>query len=140
MRFKSMCALRKLMSNSPLLWTLLVLSGPCNYKLSRAVCWMAACQEIHAMGLVKELRYRGAHLTTGFWLQLDAIAIPNNMLVVAYNDSPNKRSPLRLATSTDGGLTWTKGALIEDDPEGSFHYPALLYDAKKVSTISEALV
>ena len=70
---------------------------------------------------------------TGFWLQLDAIALPNNTLVVAYNDSPNKRSPLRLATSTDGGLTWTKGALIEDDPEGSFHYPALLYDAKKVS-------
>ncbi|CAL5221936.1 g4211 [Coccomyxa viridis] len=63
--------------------------------------------------------------------RLDAIALPNNTLVVAYNDSPSKRSPLRLATSTDGGLTWTKGALIEDDPEGSFHYPALLYDAKK---------
>ena len=65
---------------------------------------------------------------------MDAIAVPNNTLVVAYNDSPSKRSPLRLATSTDGGLTWTKGALIEDDPEGSFHYPALLYDAKKVGT------
>lgn len=66
-------------------------------------------------------------------LQMDVIAIPNNTLVVAYNDSPNKRSPLRLATSTDGGLTWVKAAVIENDPEGSFHYPALLYDAKKVS-------
>ena len=64
---------------------------------------------------------------------MDVIAIPNNTLVVAYNDSPNKRSPLRLATSTDGGLTWVKAAVIENDPEGSFHYPALLYDAKKVS-------
>ena len=72
--------------------------------------------------------------TIGFWVQMDAIAVPNNTLVVAYNDSPNKRSPLRLGTSTDGGLTWTKGALIEDDPEGSFHYPALQYDAKKVGT------
>ena len=66
-------------------------------------------------------------------LQMDVIAIPNNTLVVAYDDSPNKRSPLRLATSTDGGLTWVKAAVIENDPEGSFHYPALLYDAKKVS-------
>lgn len=66
-------------------------------------------------------------------MQMDVIAIPNNTLVVAYNDSPNKRSPLRLATSTDGGLTWVKAAVIENDPEGSFHYPALLYDAKKVS-------
>ena len=64
---------------------------------------------------------------------MDVIAIPNNTLVVAYNDSPNKRSPLRLATSMDGGLTWVKAAVIENDPEGSFHYPALLYDAKKVS-------
>ena len=73
-------------------------------------------------------------IDTWVWLQMDAIAVPNNTLVVAYNDSPSKRSPLRLGTSTDGGLTWTKGALIEDDPEGSFHYPALLYDAKKVGT------
>ena len=67
-------------------------------------------------------------------LQMDVISVPNNTLVVAYNDSPNKRSPLRLSVSTDGGLTWTRSALIEDDPEGSFHYPALMYDAKKVHT------
>ena len=65
-------------------------------------------------------------------VQLDVIALPNNTLVVAYDDSIAKRSPLRLATSTDGGLSWTRAALIEDDPEGSFHYPALVYDAKKV--------
>lgn len=71
---------------------------------------------------------------TNLLLQMDVISVPNNTLVVAYNDSPNKRSPLRLSVSTDGGLTWTRSALIEDDPEGSFHYPALMYDAKKVHT------
>ena len=69
-------------------------------------------------------------------LQLDAITLPNNTLVAAYDDSQVKRSPLRLATSTDGGLTWKRAALIEDDPEGSFHYPALLYDAKEVGALA----
>ena len=69
--------------------------------------------------------------------QMDIISLPNNTLVAAFNDSPSKRTPLRLATSTDGGRTWIRNALIEDDPEGSFHYPALLYDAKKVSSLAQ---
>ncbi len=68
-------------------------------------------------------------------VQLDVIALPDNTLVAAYDDSTLKRSPLRLATSTNGGLTWSRAALIEDDPEGSFHYPALLYDAKEVGAL-----
>ena len=64
---------------------------------------------------------------------MDIISLPNNTLVAAFNDSPDKRTPLRLATSTNGGVTWTRQALIEDDPTGSFHYPALLYDPKNVS-------
>ena len=56
--------------------------------------------------------------------------------MAAYDDSQLKRSPLRLATSTDGGITWKRAALIEDDPEGSFHYPALLYDAKQVGALA----
>lgn len=63
---------------------------------------------------------------------MDVVALPNNVLVTAYNDSPNRRSPLCLAVSTDGGRNWTRSALIEDEPDGSFHYPALLYDAKEV--------
>ena len=64
---------------------------------------------------------------------MDIISLPNNTLVAAFNDSPDKRTPLRLATSANGGVTWTRQALIEDDPVGSFHYPALLYDPKNVS-------
>ncbi|BDA41433.1 hypothetical protein COCOBI_02-2130 [Coccomyxa sp. Obi] len=63
--------------------------------------------------------------------RMDVIALPDNMLVIAYNDSPNRRSPLRLAVSRDGGRNWTRAALIEDEPDGSFHYPALLYDKKQ---------
>ncbi|CAL8461845.1 g1376 [Coccomyxa elongata] len=63
--------------------------------------------------------------------RMDVIALPDNMLVIAYNDSPNRRSPLRLAVSRDGGRNWTHAALIEDEPDGSFHYPALLYDKKQ---------
>ncbi len=64
---------------------------------------------------------------------MDIISLPNNTLVAAFNDSPDKRTPLRLAISMDGGVTWTRQALIEDNPVGSFHYPALLYDPKNVS-------
>lgn len=66
---------------------------------------------------------------------MDVVALPDNMLVIAYNDSPNRRSPLRLAVSRDGGRNWTRSALIEDEPDGSFHYPALLYDKKQVRTL-----
>ena len=72
----------------------------------------------------------------GVALQMDIVSLPNNTLVAAFNDSPDKRTPLRLATSTDGGVIWTRQALIEDDPVGSFHYPALLYDPKNVSAAS----
>lgn len=63
---------------------------------------------------------------------MDILSLPNNTLVAAYNDSPNRRSPLALAVSTDGGQNWTRSAVIEDEPDGSFHYPALTYDAQKV--------
>ena len=72
-------------------------------------------------------------LSTPVLPQMDIISLPNSTLVAAFNDSPDKRTPLRLATSADGGVTWTRQALIEDDPVGSFHYPALLYDSKSVS-------
>ncbi len=53
--------------------------------------------------------------------------LPNNTLLTAYNDSPTRRTPLALATSTNGGKAWTRVAVVEDAPDGSFHYPNVLY-------------
>jgi hypothetical protein len=66
---------------------------------------------------------------------MDVLSLPNNTLVMAYNDSPIRRSPLALAVSTDGGRSWKRAAVIENEPDGSFHYPALIYEAKKVRTL-----
>ena len=44
-------------------------------------------------------------------------------LILAYNPSETRRAPLHLATSDDGGDTWTDAAVVESDPEGNFAYP-----------------
>lgn len=44
-------------------------------------------------------------------------------LILAYNPSETRRAPLHLATSDDGGDTWTDVAVVESDPEGNFAYP-----------------
>lgn len=44
-------------------------------------------------------------------------------LILAYNPSEMRRAPLHLATSDDGGDTWTDVAVVEADPEGNFAYP-----------------
>ena len=44
-------------------------------------------------------------------------------LIVAYNASQRHRAPLHLATSEDGGDTWTDAAVLEADPMGNFAYP-----------------
>lgn len=63
---------------------------------------------------------------------MDVLALPNNTLLMVYNDSPTKRTPLVLGMSHSGGANWTRVAVLEDDPVGSFHYPALLYDSVRV--------
>ena len=63
---------------------------------------------------------------------MDVLALPNNTLLMVYNDSPTKRTPLVLGVSHSGGANWTRVAVLEDDPVGSFHYPALLYDSVRV--------
>ncbi len=60
------------------------------------------------------------------------VNLPNNTLLTAYNDSPTRRTPLALATSTNGGKTWTRVAVVEDAWNGSFHYPNVFYVPKDV--------
>lgn len=53
-------------------------------------------------------------------------------LLAIYNDHsgmfpfpPKKRNPYVAAISTDGGKTWPKRKLIENDPDGLYHYTAI---------------
>lgn len=53
-------------------------------------------------------------------------------LLAIYNDHsgrfpfpPKKRNPFVAAISTDGGKTWPQRKLIEDDPDGLYHYTAI---------------
>lgn len=57
--------------------------------------------------------------------KVHVMALPNGVLLLAYNDSPSLRTPLALAMSRDGGDTWVRVATIEDDPCGQFSYPTI---------------
>lgn len=53
-------------------------------------------------------------------------------LLAIYNDHsglfpfpPKKRNPLVAAISSDGGQTWPRRKLIENDPDGLYHYTAI---------------
>ncbi len=53
-------------------------------------------------------------------------------LLAIYNDHsgmfpfpPKKRNPFVAAISTDGGKTWPQRKLIENDPDGLYHYTAI---------------
>jgi sialidase-1 len=54
------------------------------------------------------------------------------MLVWNNNGINQKRTPLCLSISKDDGTTWSNIKNIEDDPEGSFCYPAIHFDGKQV--------
>lgn len=56
----------------------------------------------------------------------------SNELLAIYNDHsgkfpfpPKKRNPFVAAISTDGGKTWPLRKLIENDPDGLYHYTAI---------------
>jgi predicted neuraminidase len=56
---------------------------------------------------------------------IDLIRLRNGHLVLAFNDSPRCRTPLRIALSQDEGCTWACVRTLEDG-DGEFSYPALL--------------
>ena len=64
------------------------------------------------------------------------VNLPNNTLLSAYNDSPTRRTPLALATSQNGGKTWTRVAVVEDATNGSFHYPNVFYVPREVRALA----
>jgi len=54
----------------------------------------------------------------------DMIKLPSGNLLLAYNDSDLRRTPLSLAVSEDGGGSWRKARDVEDG-EGEYSYPSL---------------
>src|ERR671916_386056 len=60
------------------------------------------------------------------WSRVDLLALDSGALLLAYNPSGSNRTPLVLALSTDGGLTWPHSVTIEDDPTKRFSYPYLM--------------
>ncbi len=59
--------------------------------------------------------------------QVDLTALPDGTLLLALNPNATARSPLALATSRDGGATWRRVAVLEDDPDSNFHYPTVIF-------------
>jgi predicted neuraminidase len=58
----------------------------------------------------------------------DMVRLPNGHLVLAFNDSSERRTPLSLALSEDEGRTWSHIRPLETD-EGEFSYPAIICEA-----------
>ena len=46
-----------------------------------------------------------------------------------YNDTTQGRNKLAASLSTDEGRTWTKTRHLEDQAQGSYHYPAVTQGA-----------
>lgn len=61
------------------------------------------------------------------YAQVDSLALPDGRLVLAFNDDAKQRTKLTLATTGDGGKTWERQIVLEDDPQGSFSYPTLQF-------------
>ena len=55
-------------------------------------------------------------------------------LLLVWNDNPKdqKRTPLNIACSEDEGVSWKYKKVIEDNPEGSYCYPAIHYTGKTI--------
>jgi predicted neuraminidase len=59
---------------------------------------------------------------------LDAVRLHDGRVVLIYNHTTRGRTPLNLAVSEDGGLTWKPGPVLETEP-GEFSYPAIIQAA-----------
>lgn len=56
---------------------------------------------------------------------IDGICLKDGRLLLVYNDSKEKRTPLSVAISNDKGSTWKK-VLDLEEKEGEYSYPAVI--------------
>jgi predicted neuraminidase len=59
---------------------------------------------------------------------IDAVTLKDGRHIVIYNNTKKGRSPLNVAISSDG-QTWTDIAVLENEPNGEFSYPAVIQSA-----------
>lgn len=57
---------------------------------------------------------------------LDAVRLANGHWALIYNDGVTGRNRLAVSISEDEGQTWKWKRYLEEEPEGSFHYPAII--------------
>lgn len=57
---------------------------------------------------------------------LDVVRLAQGPWVLIYNDTTQGRNRLAVSVSTDEGRTWPHTRHLEDQPSGSFHYPAII--------------
>jgi hypothetical protein len=57
---------------------------------------------------------------------LDAVRIASGNWVLIYNDSTKGRNRLAVSLSRDEGQSWSNPKHLENQPAGSFHYPAII--------------
>jgi predicted neuraminidase len=57
---------------------------------------------------------------------LDALRLGNGHWLLIYNDTTKGRHRLAVSISDDEGKTWKWTRHLEDQPSGSFHYPAII--------------
>lgn len=60
---------------------------------------------------------------------LDGLRLKSGHWALVYNDTPKGRNRLAVSLSADEGRTWTKTRYLEDQPQGSYHYPAMTQGA-----------
>lgn len=60
---------------------------------------------------------------------IDGVRLANGHWVMIYNDTTRGRNSLALALSKDEGRTWPVQRHLEQQEQGSFHYPAIIQGA-----------
>jgi predicted neuraminidase len=56
---------------------------------------------------------------------IDAVTLQDGRHILVYNNTKKGRSPLNVAISSDG-QNWQDIAILENEPNGEFSYPAVI--------------
>lgn len=57
---------------------------------------------------------------------LDAVRLASGRWIMIHNDTNQGRNRLALSYSDDEGKSWKHGQYLENQPSGSYHYPAII--------------